>query len=132
MLNKYAQSALKAAQLLKDLEISLEDAWFQATTEFYVEGTSAQEKGCPKYAFLGLCEEGLIRGVPCGRYILKPNNKNKVYAIQAVVFLKASPELAEDKNELWKKVIKGVKQQHNFQMDVVLALWDNDLIVKYG
>nr|WP_313637966.1 hypothetical protein [Paenibacillus sp.] len=54
---------------------------------------------------------------------------NKTYAIQAVELLKANPELAKDKNELWRKVIKGVKKQHNSQMDVVLALWNNNLIV---
>ncbi|WP_339319345.1 hypothetical protein [Paenibacillus sp. FSL R10-2734] len=129
-MNKYGVVAIKAIELMKNGELSEPpNAWNKAASDMFGEGTSSQRKGCPKNTFLGLCEEGLIRGVPKGNYTYRSDSLNKTYAIQAVELLKANPELAKDKNELWRKVIKGVKKQHNSQMDVVLALWNNNLIV---
>ncbi|OMD48470.1 DUF6979 family protein [Paenibacillus odorifer] len=124
-MNKYAQSAIRAVELCK-LKVSPIDAWNTATLEHYKRDSDSQKKGCPRYAFLGLCEEGLIKGVRSGTYILKSKNKNKVYAVKAVELLKANPELAKDKKRLWNEVVKGDKK-HNSQMNVVLALWGNGL-----
>jgi hypothetical protein len=43
-------------------------AWKNAAVSTFPEKKSAQTKGCPKGAFLGLCEEGLVTGVVRGRY----------------------------------------------------------------
>ncbi|WP_420534847.1 DUF6979 family protein [Anaerobacillus arseniciselenatis] len=34
-------------------------------------------------------------------------------------------------NELWKRVLEGEEKSHNAQMDVVLSLWNNELIKLY-
>lgn len=128
-MNKYEIAAINATQCFNDkaAETPL-DAWNQATIELFGANTPAQRKGCPKNAFLGLCEEGLVRGIPKGNYMYRSDSLNKAYAIQAVELLKANPELASDRNVLWKEVMKGVKKSHNSQMDVVLALWERGLI----
>lgn len=30
--------------------------------------STSQRKGCPKGVYLGLCEEGLVKGIPKGKY----------------------------------------------------------------
>ena len=101
--------------------------WESAMEKLYPTSPSAQKKGCPRGAFLGLCEEGLVKGIPAGRYTA--SKENKAYAVQAVVLL---TEGARNWSigELWRAVSNGAEKTHNSQMDVVLALWNNGLIVR--
>lgn len=125
-MNKYGVVAIKAVELLSMVDQSEPlTAWNTAASNMFGEGTWAQRKGCPKNAFLGLCEEGLVRGVPKGNYTYRSDSLNKAYAVEAVELLRGNPLLANDKNGLWKEVMRGVKKQHNSQIDVVLALWEN-------
>jgi hypothetical protein len=43
---------------------------------------SLAEKGCPKSTFLGLCEEGLIKGIDKGSYTRSIINKS--YGLAAI------------------------------------------------
>lgn len=129
-MNKYGQAALIATKLIEDKQASTPmDAWNIATTETCGEGTWGQKKGCPKNAFLGLCEEGLVKGIPKGIYTQRSNSqKNKGYVIKAVELLKVNQALAEDMKALWEAVMDGKVMSHNYQMDVVIAMWENGLI----
>jgi hypothetical protein len=84
-----------------------------------------REKGCPKSAFLGLCEEGRVKGVARGSYTRSKLNKG--YALQALTLLSTTPALAGDCHQLWKRVMAGVEKQPNHQMEVVIALWEAGL-----
>ncbi len=126
MVNKYGVSALKAVALMRDdIIIDPREAWEKATIEVFGEGSSSQRKGCPRGAFLGLCEMGLIRGVPKGDYC--NSQKNKAYAVEAVNLLKQDTDYLSNKHALWNKIV-GECKAHNNQMDVVIALWENGLI----
>ena len=128
-MGKYGQAAVKAAALLNTESMILpRDAWNQATIEIFGKGTSSQEKGCPRSAFIGLCEEGLVKGVNAGKYALK-STKNKDYAIKAMNLIKKEPSLTNDINQLWNQVTTGEGKVHNSQMDVVVTLWKNNLLV---
>nr|WP_208889497.1 hypothetical protein [Polaribacter sejongensis] len=83
-MNKYGQTALKAAQNYKS-SYSITEIYARAAKEVF-ETKSSQEKGCPKGTFLGLCEEGLVKGIPRGNYT--KSVKNKEYALQAIEILK--------------------------------------------
>jgi hypothetical protein len=87
----------------------------------------AQEKGCPKNTFLGLCEIGFVKGIPKGNYT--KSIKNKEYALKAAIILKQNTQTTFSPKELWDKLELGDKRS-NSQMDVVLALWEHGLIVK--
>jgi len=57
MVSKYGQSALKVVELIRSNYINdPKEAWEKATREIFGEGSSSQQKGCPRGAFLGLCE----------------------------------------------------------------------------
>jgi len=79
-MNKYGQAAVRAVRLINIGSISSPvDAWERATSEIFGKGTSSQKKGCPRGAFLGLCEDGKVLGIPPGKYT--SSTKNKSYAI---------------------------------------------------
>lgn len=68
-MGKYGDASIRAAKLIIFGEIkSPVSAWRKATGEIFGEGTSSQDKGCPRGAFIGLCEEGMIKGIPSGSY----------------------------------------------------------------
>ena len=126
-MNKYGKAAIRAVQIYKEhTNLSPREAWNEATSHYFPGKPFAQNKGCPRAAFLGLCEEGFVRGIPRETY--QSGKKNKQYAIDAVHILNQNPEKTYTPSELWKEVTKGKKKQHNQQMDVVLALWENSLI----
>ena len=79
------------------------------------------------YAFLGLCEEGLVKGIPPGDYT--KSVKNKQYAIDAVRLLRLDPTLAGSKKLLWQEAIGERRIKHNQQMDVVVMLWERGLLM---
>jgi len=92
-------------------------------TDAQDEKCSRQSKGCPRCAYLGLCEDGLVKYVRSGKYTT--SKKNKRYAVVAVSELRKNPNLTED--ELWERVAPEGKTPNN-QMGVVLGLWESGLI----
>ena len=126
-MGKYGAAAVEAANLCRHgLAESPLDAWEQATARLFGLGTSSQCKGCPKGAFLGLCEEGLVEGVEPGHYTQSWDNKR--YAVDAVAILRQRPWLSGNQSRLWAEVMAGETKKHNSQMDVVTALWNAGLI----
>lgn len=101
----------------------------EKTIEKITDSESARKKGCPKTAFLGLCEEGLVKGIPKRKCLRNSESLNKTYAIDACKLIKANPEFKElTPSKLWKKLNLGTKG-HNSQMDVVLALQAEELLI---
>lgn len=127
-MNKYGLSALKAVDLIVSRQANTpESAWEMATLEIFGAGTSGQSKGCPRSTFLALCETGKLKGIESGVYTLAKQNKE--YAIKALDLLVDDPSLSSEPKVLWDKVQGGIAKKHNSQMDVVLALWNEGLIV---
>ena len=121
----YGQAAIKATNMQHNGEYnSPRAAWGKAVEVVFPDSPSSQDKGCPRCAYLGLCEDGLVKGVPRGNYTNSEDNKR--YAVNAVSELRKNPNLTSE--ELWERVAPKGKTE-NSQMDVVLALWKNNLIV---
>lgn len=126
-INLYGKIALEAVELIISDGKSCEEAWKRAAKKFS-DKNSVQKKSCPRCAFFGLCKAGLIKGIE-GELGYKPTYKNSLYAINAVKLLKQKPDLVGDKKALWDQSV-GEAKKENGQMDVVLALWVNNLIEK--
>lgn len=104
------------------------EAWKVAARELLAGRPDAQKKPCPKAAFLGLCEEGLVANVARGTYTT--SRANKGYALKAIELLRREPTLArQGATVLWERVMAGTMKQPNSQMEVVLALWDQGAII---
>lgn len=127
MTTQYGRAAVKATELLTaGKHESPEDAWNEAI-KCFTQSWNSQQKGCPKGAYLGLCKAGLVKGVaPEGS--ADDINMNGVYVIKIVLAIKANPKLANaTQAELWKYAETDAGE--NGQVGVVLALWENGLIV---
>lgn len=126
--NKYAVAAVRAVELVRAMpgRVTPPDAWEVATTEIFGSGTPAQVKGCPKGAFLGLCQAGYVIGIPAGDYTR--SEKNRDYAVSAAEALPDDPVLAANAEALWNRVMAGEPKRHNSQMHVVIALWKQGML----
>jgi hypothetical protein len=124
---KYGQAALKAVELFQSGEYgSPTDAWDRAASELFVKSAAGRRKGCPRNTFLGLCEEGLIKGIPADTYT--SSKRNKAYALEGLTLLRNGSGMCSTSVELWRAVTKGKHKAYNQQMVVVLSLWNNGLI----
>ncbi len=125
-MGRYGKAAVKAANLILSTGINPSQAWDIATSKEFGKGTHSQKKGCPKGAFLGLCESGMLKGTSIGNYT--NSSENKLYAVRAARALKKNPELAYSRELLWDKISYGKSVSHNDQLDVVISLWNEGLI----
>ena len=124
-MGKYGEVALNATELVRARTVrSPVEAWERAALAAFPSQPSSRSKGCPKNAFLGLCEQGLIRGVPSGSYLRSKDNKQ--YALDAVALLRSGA--VAHPHALWERVMQGRVKKHNQQMDVVISLWSGGLI----
>jgi len=118
---KYGLVALNAVNKLNNIKkMDPCNAWDEAAEFVFPTQLSSRKKGCPRSTFLGLCEEGKVKGVQPGNYT--SSKANKSYANDAAGLLQNSPELTT--KELWCRVISDVEPKaHNSQMNVVIALF---------
>ncbi|WP_179038531.1 DUF6979 family protein [Limnobaculum xujianqingii] len=119
---RYGEIAINALNLIHKNKYTPEKAWDNAVKGY--------EKGCPKSAFLGLCNQGYILNVV--------NNKkeeitdNGRYAITAADIIFLYPNTTYTASKLWKAVGEKTArpETHNGQMHVVLALKERDYLQK--
>ena len=126
-MNNYGKTAIEAVKICgKSPEPDPVSAWAVAVRE-YCPTLEGQKKSCPRSTFLGLCEEGLVVGIPRGGYTR--SRLNKSYAIRAVELINKDDSLAKDVRILWQRVMSGKNKQPNHQMDVVVALWQAEMLI---
>lgn len=125
-MGQYGETAVRAVSLYtRGKASSIVDAW-EITGREILHTESTQTKNCPRTTFLGICESGIVTGVPAGEYN-KRLSENKQYGLKAIALLRYHPELATDEALLWKKIGNAAIKQ-NGQMEVVIALWQNGLV----
>lgn len=124
-MNKYAMVAVKTVSYISVNGGNPVDIWVKSAEEVFGDKISSIKKGCPKGAFLGLCEEGLVKNIKKGNYTNAI--KNKEYAVEAVEILKENNHLVNSPNIIWEMTV-GREKAHNSQMDIVCELWKRNLI----
>jgi hypothetical protein len=125
MANRYGEAAILAARQGASGTNPIAQ-WESALEKLYPTSPVARKKNGPRGAFLGLCEEGLVKDIPPGDY--SSSKADKAYAVRAVALLTAA-EQHWSKSALWHEVTENAQKQENGQIDIVLALWNNGLIV---
>lgn len=126
-MGRYGEVAIRAVGLmLWEPATSPSEAWSSAAVRVFPDRPSSQSKGCPKGAFLGLCEEGVVAGVSPGVYTRSKLNKG--YALRALAALRQSPRLGGDQRRLWQIATGDNDVTPNSQMDVLTALWTARLV----
>lgn len=103
-MGKYGNAAVLAIKLINEKSASTpNEAWHKSVLKIFPNSKESQEKGCPRAAFLGLCEEGMILNIPKGKYCR--SLKNKGYALKALSILMSGSNLVLDEGSLWLKVL---------------------------
>lgn len=129
----YGKIAIGATKYIQQTGWDPEDAWYKIAKEIFKEKTASIDKDCPRNAYLGLCEDGLVAGVSKGIYV-SVGNFEKLYAVKAIHILQRDQTLENNSKELWKTVMidtgRNPNKTHNSQMNVVLALWHEGMIVR--
>jgi hypothetical protein len=118
--NIFEKVALAAYDfLINKTEKTPLDAWKSAGSTILAHSTDMQEKPCPKNTFLSLCEEGLLRGIPKGKYMQR-ESVEKQYAITALKLIRADKNVLEENiKSLWEKACGDKNKHHDYQMNIV-------------
>ena len=125
-MGKYGQVALLAVELIKNKTAKdPQEAWEIASSQIFKKESTSQKKVCPRCAFLGLCEVGVVSGIISGKYT--NSIKNKGYALRALELIKSNTILINNKKHLWK-LITNNKVKHEGQLDVVIELFNAGFI----
>lgn len=124
-INKYAQIAVNTTKYIIKNGGNPVEIWTKQAKLIFKPESSSIKKVCPKNTFLGLCEEGLIKGIPAGKYT--KSIKNKGYALKAIEILKNNKSLINKPNEIWI-MINGKEKKSNSQMEVVCELYKHGLL----
>jgi hypothetical protein len=128
-MKSHGAAAVAAVKRYNQSEMSeVVAGWEQAVRSEFPESESMQNKGCPRGAFLGLCSEGLVAGIPTGDYTASV--KNRRYAVTAARLIRSHRALASNREELWRLCTAPASIQENGQLDVVLALWEAGFLVR--
>lgn len=125
-LTQYAQVALLAADAAA-AGTHPDTAWQQAAARIIVS-PSSRKKSCPRLAFLGLANAGVIKEVPLGYY--GHAGKNADYALQALAVLREGAVLSP--LDLWVEATRSAAAPlaYNQQCHVVLALWQSGRLTR--
>ena len=122
----YGEAAILATRFVTSGVVPCPRAgWDRAIAELS-NSDSSRKKGCPRNAFLGLCEAGRIVGINARKYGVRSPNKNGQYALAAHQILESTPNLSNNPKALWAKAAPLKKENH--QMEVVIALWNKGLL----
>lgn len=126
--NIFGEVAVKATRLLNSATISDPRQAWRSAAQALGCSPSMTVKGCPRSAFLGLCEEGLVKGFAAPSERLTRSADNKRYAIKAVEALRRDETLRCRPADLWREATQPRTIAPNGQIDVVLGLWAEDMI----
>ena len=123
-MSKYGKVARLAAEEARNGLCPI-SAWKKSAKKVFPKQKESRKKACPRCAFLGLAEDGMLRDISPGNYTRSRDNKR--YALKAVKLLHTSPYLSRSPEKMWECVMssEGEEKTHNEQMSVVADLWNN-------
>lgn len=122
----YSKIAVKAAEVAVSQVMSPVEAW-----ELELKLAQKSDKGCPKGTFLGLCQNGFVKGIPIGSYTNSKKNAN--YGLVGRELLLAQSDMyLNDAKKLWKDILEVLHlptKVPNQQAEVLIELWKNGFLL---
>ena len=111
------------------------DAWTEVLRRTYAgkQLENQLQHTCPKWAFSGLCNRGVVAGVSPGSCEEAVTKNSAEFALRALELVSKDGALLHNKRELRRRVF-GIPQspgyrQPNGEVDVLLGLWEARLVV---
>ena len=121
----YGKIAVASARVLATGPEQHPEAVWRLVAHAFTSSESVRNKGCPRKAFVSLCNAGMVRGVnssPCEHQ----HSKNGQYTLEAARLIWLDPTNAANKARLWGLVAPGIKA--NCQLDVLFGLHESRLL----
>ena len=128
LMSAYGEAAVRAVEACQVNPVAGPRAAWEDAVQVCLGTESTRKKGCPRSTFLGLCQAGLVKGVPAREYTRSA--KNGRYGERAVALLREDASWADRGPDLWRAVMAGEEKAANRQMEVVIGLWRAGLIVE--
>lgn len=127
-MTKYAQIAINVINKIKnDNKLNPAIEWEKECNLMFGKGTSSASKSCPQETFLGLCDEGLIYGIPQGKYTSEISELNKRYALKGYEYIKNNTDKQLTQKAIWK-AIGNEELAHNGQMSILIELYKRGML----
>jgi len=129
-MGQYGVTAVEATKMCNgNLSLSPCDAWVTAISAVSKSLTSIG-KSCPKCAYFGLCEAGVVSNIKAGVYNKKEDNINKSYVLGGYELIKKGFVKRGDplNRDILRKEVMG-DMADNQQMDVLVSLWEADCLI---
>ena len=124
-MGNYGRAAVQTV-LNYDDEVDLREQWTSAISK-ETTSKSSINKGCPRAAFLGLCELGVVKDIPSKDY--KAGEDNERHALELLALAKENPNItAAECFRLYQNSNHSLPKNHNGQADVVISLLEAGLI----
>ena len=127
----WANAAVYAVNIIKDQNLSPEEAWFKAIST-YTKSYETRIKQCPKHVLVDLYYHNKLKLDRPIHHVRQDLTINGRYALKAIELLIKDRSLANNKNELWTRTMLELKEHpnktKNGQMDIVIALYDKNLL----
>ncbi len=127
MANKYGEVAVATVLARQSNRSDIRDEWCKQAVYVFEGRSASQKKGCPRSAFLALCEAGFIKGINKGDYGAPKESKNGCYAKAAAGALLVDSSLS--KKELWeigRASVDNPATDENSQIEIVIALYQHE------
>ena len=118
------------AQILASGGLHPVEAWIGSLDEFYVGAQllNQLQHTCPKWAFAGLCDRGVVRGVSAGSCGEAVGKRSAQFALDALEMARRDSALVTDKRELKHRVFgrpgSDDYRRPNGEVEVLLGLWE--------
>jgi hypothetical protein len=125
-MNQFAEAAKRAVKFYLEHTVASPDEAWQEAINGLSTSNNVRKKSCPRNTFLGLCSDGIIKGIPSDDYN-DPNNFERFYARKAVEILRNNSSLADFPRKLWMEIGNGDKC-YDSQMDIVGVLWKEGML----
>ncbi|MEO7487074.1 MAG: hypothetical protein ABIU77_08220 [Ferruginibacter sp.] len=119
--NQYSRVAKEAYQHIVHRKMQIIDAWV-AAAENNIASEESRKKGCPKSAFVGLCESGDLKDI---KMLAQSDSINYKYVKFAISEWKKDAYIS--KAAMWSKIRKqfpGGAIDHQGQLDVLKGVWE--------
>lgn len=124
-MNKYTEIVVKAINTIREGRVQNPvEAWEVTVTDVFGNNITSYNRNCARNTFLGLCEEGYIKGINRGKYTLSRINKEYVVNLREKIFKSQT----SDEDKLWLAINMNDKK-HFLHLQIVKELYEEKILV---
>lgn len=124
-MNRYTEIVVKAINTIKEGRVQNPvEAWDKSLTDVFGNNITSYNRNCARNTFLGLCEEGYIKGINKGKYTLSKINKEYVVKLRDTIY----KNQVSNEDNIWLAINMSDKK-HYLQLQIVKELYEEKILL---